>query len=272
MYRRLVKNQPLITTLKPKCRDDRIIFNETNHTYKIDGLPARMSVSAVVKTLFPTFNGAAVVDKYFDIWKLNRNSRYNALIEYFQLQGMTDDGIKLEIQNLWSSSGKVKAQYGTMIHSHIEGYLKYGTHPMETTPEFTAFLEWLETSNLEIVASEKSIFDEETMIAGTIDALFRCKETGNLILIDFKCCKSIDTTNAFGETGLGLCGDLHDSNFNRYSIQQALYKHILEKHYGFVISECRLLQLVGNHSHTWVLPDESERAAAIFDELKIMDM
>jgi hypothetical protein len=267
LAKEIMKRQPTITTaLTPKSRDVRITFDPESHTYHIDGQPARVSVTGLVKSLFPAFNGREVAEKYFESWRINRSSRYNALIEYLSLGGHSDESIKNEIVQLWSRSGHKRASYGTAVHLQIEQYMTTNTPPEDPSPEFEAFLEWKSSHEMVPVMVEKAVFDEDVMMAGTLDSLWKTPN-GDNIIVDWKCSRSIDQSNNFGETGLGIASDLPNSNFHRYGLQQAIYKFILESKYGVPVAECRLLQLVDSHYHEITLPDYSDRVKLLWEQL-----
>ena len=101
--------------------------------------------------MFPAFNPIATIDKYYPSWIVNRNSRYQALIEYLELSGMNEASIKREIAILWSRSGKKKANHGTSVHAEIEAFLLTRAFPMTPSPEFNAFLEWKDSHDMQIV-------------------------------------------------------------------------------------------------------------------------
>lgn len=95
---------------------------------------------------------------------------------------------------------------------------------------------------------EWRIFDQDLMLAGSVDALFediRCRlvvidvhyadpfeKTGKLWLVDWKRSMKISFENPF-QYGLqdGPFANMSDCNFNHYSLQLNTYRSILEKRY-----------------------------------------
>ena len=49
-------------------------------------------------------------------------------------------------------------------------------------------------------------------------------------------------------TGIGGLAHLDDTSFNKYSLQQSIYKYILEKNYGIVVSRMFLVILYPEYS------------------------
>ena len=94
------------------------------------------------------------------------------------------------------------------------------------------------------------------MIAGTIDLL--CKDgNDSFILYDWKRSRKIgkETSDGFcidsenwGKHGFGELGSIGDHRFNKYCLQQNLYKYILENNYGIKISKMYLVILHPDYS------------------------
>src|SRR5690606_16908687 len=61
-------------------------------------------------------------------------------------------------------------------------------------------------------------------------------------IIDVSSSKPI-VTDTWGNFGIGQLSTIHDTSYNRYCIQQSLYKYILEKNYGLAISKMFLIVL-----------------------------
>lgn len=81
---------------------------------------------------------------------------------------------------------------GTTVHSIVEAYKATGTQ-IETIPEYKgyaeAFYSWIKDYKMTILEHEKTVFDEDHKIAGTLDLL--CKNNGDTWVIDVKTGKDI---------------------------------------------------------------------------------
>lgn len=75
---------------------------------------------------------------------------------------------------------KKKADRGTLVHKEIEDYVKKGE--IGFTPEFSSFLNYITSNNVEIIDSEKIVYND--IVAGTFDLLI--KRDGKLVRVDFK--------------------------------------------------------------------------------------
>jgi ATP-dependent exoDNAse (exonuclease V) beta subunit len=84
------------------------------------------------------------------------------------------------------------------------------------------------TDKYSVVAAEKLVFSPALKLAGTFDLLLEDKETGEMIIADWKTNEEIKTNNYFSK-GLSVLNFMDDCNFNHYSLQLNLYQYILEK-------------------------------------------
>jgi len=76
------------------------------------------------------------------------------------------------------------------------------------------------------------IYHEELKIAGSVDMVYRNPD-GTLLIYDWKRCKEIVKTNAYGSSATTECvRHLPDTNFWHYALQLNTYKTIIEDKYG----------------------------------------
>lgn len=209
-------------------RDKRIEFYPEPHIYTIDKTPAP-SASTIISKFFPEF------DSYGKASSLSpSNPLYGLPVE--------------EIVQTWNSRGMEAANKGTFLHEQIEKYY-LGEH-YEKTEEFHLFEQFVsDHKNIKPHRSEWRIFDEEHHIAGTIDLI--SKNGVGFDIYDWKRSKKVvDTYNGepitkdtWGNVGVGQLKDIDDTSYNRYCLQQSLYRYILEKNYNLTISKMYLVVL-----------------------------
>lgn len=208
-------------------RDEIIKFYPESHNYTISNVQA-ISVSTIISKFFPEF------DSYVAASKLNPSHKlYNFTID--------------EILDIWKKQGEESARKGTLLHKQIENY--YLGKKFEETPELHLFKDFIKENNiLEPYRTEWRIFDEQYNIAGTIDLI--AKNGAHLEIYDWK--RSRKIVNAYtGELiregkwqkGIGQLSEIEDTSYNRYCLQQSLYKYILEKNYDLKISNMYLIVL-----------------------------
>jgi hypothetical protein len=233
-------------------RDNRIAFDSEKHKYFIDGNADTISVTELIAKFFPTFDS--------DYW-----SKHKA----FQ-RGVNQSVVLAE----WEANRVASADAGTLLHKEIENYyngLPYNSDLLE----FQHFLSFVNTyKNMKPFRSEWRIFDEDLLIAGTVDMVFQ-KEGNELYMFDWK--RSEKVVDAYGKIknptydfAFGELSHLGDSSFNKYALQQNIYKHILEKRYGKKITSMNLLIMHPNFEtyHIVKLPDMNKEVKYILEASK----
>ena len=143
--------------------DKRITFDPLEHRYFIDGNADTISVSQLISKFFPEFDS-----------------------EYWSERKARERGItKQEILAEWKEKGDTSASLGTQLHEEIENY--YNGQPYnDDLPEFQHFLKFKEKYDSMIpFRSEWRIFDEDLLVAGTVDMVYQ-KEGNELYMFDWK--------------------------------------------------------------------------------------
>lgn len=214
----------------PHPRDSRIRFREEDHVYHVQYMGRKdwlqgESTSAMYKSYFGKFDADAVIQKMM-------NSKNWSSSFYF---GMNPQQIK----DYWNKNRDL----GTDLHLCIENY--YNRLPQDAktlnTPSYEQFKQFSEVHELEPFRTEMILWtDVYHKVCGTIDMLFLSKnwksvdKDGNnvlhLTMFDWKRSKQIRKWNR--SRGIGICSDLMDTNLSHYSLQQNIYKYILERWYA----------------------------------------
>ena len=136
---------------------------------------------------------------------------------------------------------------GTFLHEQIENF--YLEQAYEKTEEFHLFESFVSDHNHIIpYRTEWRIFDEQHHIAGTIDLI--SKNDNGYEMYDWKRSEKVVSKfngeiikNNKWQKGVGQLADIDDTSYNRYCLQQSLYKYILEKNYGLKVSKMYLIVL-----------------------------
>jgi len=208
-------------------RDERIKFNSKSHNYVINDV-SLVSVSTVISKFFPEFDAISAA---FNLRPSN------------PLYGLSVN----KIVKIWKDKGTESANKGTFLHEQIENY--YLQQPYEETEEFYQFLNFVNDNNdLTPYRSEWRIFDEMHNIAGTIDLLVK-NDNGTYDIYDWKRSKKIINpydgqvikNDSWGNKGIGILKHIDDTSYNKYELQQNLYRHILEKNYDIKINKMFLI-------------------------------
>lgn len=117
---------------------------------------------------------------------------------------------------------------GTDLHKDIENFYN-SKHEVNTSIEFRQFSEFAEYANnvleLEAYRTEWNVYDDNFMLSGTIDMVFRKKNDPFVFyLVDWKRSRN-----------------LNEGHNYRYMIQLNLYKQILEMNYGIQVHKLLLV-------------------------------
>lgn len=243
-------------------RDKRIKFIEKEHKYLIDNNPDTISVSQLIDRFFPEFDSFAVA------------ARLNPHHEYYGLDVN-------EIVAIWNQNGLDKAKLGTVLHTEIENYYNK-KHFNANTPEFLHFQNFINRfPTMNPFRTEWRIFDEDLMIAGTIDMVYK-KENGEYFMFDWKRSEKVvdkmgkvilsDPKYQYTKFAFGELNHLTDDSYNKYLLQQNIYRHILEKKYNITISSMNLLILHPNYGnyHLVNLPKLEHEINYIFETSKFI--
>lgn len=231
---------PLLSTLNAHPRDCRIEFydkillpgetKEREHIYIVDGDANKYwSCTEFIHHFVNPFDS----DKIITGMMAKPNWPDS------QWYGMTPD----EIKDAWEKNRNEASDKGTLMHAQLENY--YNGIPV--TLEFTESKEWQyfghyldEYPDFEPFRTEWRVFDEEHFLAGSIDMVYKDpNDPKKLMLGDWKRSKEI---KRFGyKRCLEPLQNLHDCNYQHYSLQLNMYKYILEKNYGVQISRLFLI-------------------------------
>jgi hypothetical protein len=250
-------------------RDNRIKFDPIEHRYFIDENPDTISVTQLIDKFFPDYDSP--------YW--SRRKAIDRLIANGIPQ--TEEKI-LSMQKVilkeWDDKRVTSANKGTALHEAIENYYNNNDYAGDSI-EFQHFLAFKRRyPNMQPFRSEWRIFDEDLLIAGTIDMVYK-KEDGTLYMFDWKRSEKVvlppngqhlkltDPTAHFAEFGFGELSHLTNDSYYKYALQQNIYKAILEKRYNYKISSMNLLILHENYE-TYVhkqIPEMQREVNFIFN-------
>lgn len=217
--------------------DNIVDFDEIQHKYKFGDHQFSISVTGFTHEHFPEFNENAAIKAILGSKKMQDPS-----YEYY---GMNEQGIK----NHWDK-GK---ELGTILHAQIEDYYNGRGKSFEeiSTIEYRYFLNFAKDfSYINPYRTELRIFSLDLDIAGSIDLLIKNPD-GTYFIMDWKRAKNIDIStipNRYTQYGL-LPGISHimSTNYNHYCFQLNIYRYILQREYGFIVTGMALVVLHPNN-------------------------
>lgn len=210
------------------ARDARIRFDgsldpatgQRRHDYYVDG--SRDGLSSVTRCcehFWPGFDRDAI------------SARVAANAHSGQYAGKTAE----EIRAMWQRT----SEEGTAKHAQYEEFLQQtGTedvNPYSAPPGFyralAAHPEW------DVYRCEWTVFDEDARIVGSIDAVMRNRDTGAIVLVDWKNLgEGTVHTNPYKKTGTHPLTRRHPATKHlKHTMQLNFYRHLLETRYGLVV-------------------------------------
>jgi ATP-dependent exoDNAse (exonuclease V) beta subunit len=252
-----VRKTGLLARVNYHPRDDQITFVEEGHVYTVQGMEGHpTSVTTLIHHFFPEFNADMVIDKMM-------RSRNWLNSKYY---GKTKEQIKEE----WKMSGEEASRLGTLMHADIENFLNQEPVLNPDSIEFGYFMKFWEgfqivNPTFKPYRTEWLVFDEDKKIAGSIDCTLS-DDKGNIVILDWKRSKEIKKTNNF-EKGLGPLSMLDNCNYNHYTLQLNIYRHILETRYEKRVVGMFIVVFHPNNEAFQVHTINKFDVASVWDEL-----
>lgn len=210
---------------------DNIAFEDETHKYHHPkdqtGNAEYISVTTLIDRFFP-FD----IDRYIQVKaKREERSQNEVLDEFLQLR---DEA----------------AEKGTILHEQIENFLKNKEYD-RTSKEFMLFKKFYEriilAKGFQFVEAEKRILLDQYNVAGTVDALFKKPYKDEYIIVDWKRSKRLVIDGHPKKYGYGFglseLNHLDNSSYYKYTLQQNIYRYILENKYGIKVSSMNLIVL-----------------------------
>jgi hypothetical protein len=239
--------------------DSSIAFDEESHKYlhpkDETGNAEYISVTTLIERFFP-----------FDLKR------------YIEKKAEEEKRIEEEVLDEFLLMRDEAAEKGTFLHNQIENFLN-ATDFDSNSKEFALFLKFynneIKERNLVFYDAEKIIFSNKYNVAGTIDCLFKKNNKEEFVMLDWKRSKKLIIDGRPRIFGYGYAlselSNLDNSSFNRYCLQQNIYKHILETEYAMKISSMKLVVLHENYSDYYIVdvPIMKKEANIILNSLKV---
>lgn len=252
-------------------RDADIDFFPETHTYLYKRRDVLKSVTTVISEYFSAFDMYAAAER-----KAVRTGQ-NA-------QTLVDS---------WKYCGRKAAETGSFMHKQFENVFlghkcehafdfSYSSSTfsraerIDISKEMSMFSDFLRKSGLRPYRTEWNIYDAEKGIAGSPDLI--AAYDGKLLMFDWKRSTKLvrASGNAYqiiddcwGKYGFGALSTLRDNAFVHYSLQQGIYRYILEKHYGIRLHGMYLVIIHPDYERYYCIPvmDVSEQVRHIMDRL-----
>ena len=222
----------LLTWSKFNC----YTFYESEHKYYWYDKPVKTSVTQFISTLFEPFDSDAIS------------------LKYAQKHGLKQEDVLFE----WDKKSKISSTTGTIIHKYLEDYARGKVFDIDySLAEKYNILDEVKERVSQILPQAKRFHDEtlnklipiqceytvgiDDIIAGNIDLLCWNMKAGEFQIWDYKNLKEMTTYSKYRKYGLKEFSNVPDCHLTHYSIQQNLYKIMLERKLGIKIGNCYLV-------------------------------
>jgi ATP-dependent exoDNAse (exonuclease V) beta subunit len=201
--------------------DRRVSFEESTHTYTLDGEKRLTSITQYIS-------------KFKALFDKDRISK-----AYAEKHGRTQADVLAE----WKKKADDSCTMGTYVHQIFEDFIN-GKEITEiddvTYPKSKVAIEVINdlflSGRLTPVATELIVYNEE--YAGQIDCLAKDKD-GNVYILDWKTNAEIKQSNSF-QSMTGKFWIYDDCNFTHYSIQLRAYQSMIKE---FDVSDCFIIHI-----------------------------
>ncbi len=190
----------------------RIRFYEEPHEYKLDDGRRLTSVTTYIKRFFPEFDSQTISARYALKHGLNQQ----------------------DVLDAWEDKRRRAADFGTDIHAYAEAVLTGDQLPTFRTPRHRAYCRMVDrcvaelTHAFELLDVEKIVFSHDDMLAGTVDIIMRDRQTGAIMIFDWKTSSKIETYCQYRTAFPPYDTELTDCNLDHFRCQQNLYRRLLD--------------------------------------------
>jgi len=231
----------MLNQIKKLNKFNCIKFIDSEHKYLINGVHTKGSITKVLSDCKLPFD----TDKW---------SKYKAEQRGVEQQVVLDE---------WALNAKFSTHLGTLLHSYIENYWfnkikKYDQEEViklfgndEHSRMRTILGNFVKTFNgmhknmhdIIPIRSELIVGDvDNTQVCGTMDLLAYNTTLNAFEIYDYKTNKKFTHSNPYNEKYTNpIVSHMDVCDLNHYSLQQSLYKYIIEKYTDIRIANCYLL-------------------------------
>lgn len=223
----------LLTWSKFNC----YTFYEKDHRYYYnENIPVNISVTKFIERFFEPFN----------VQEISK--------AYAEKHGMAQE----DVISIWDKKKNISTIVGTIIHKYLEDYARGKVFEIDYSEALEKNLLDEVKEKVNIVLPQAKKFHDDTLnklipiqceytvgidnlIAGNIDLLCWNVKANEFQIWDYKNVKELKLKNDWGRKCLLEMCNYDDCNYVHYSLQQNIYKNIIEQKLGIKIGKCYLV-------------------------------
>jgi len=204
-----------------------LTFEDRNHRYTVGRTPIAKSVSTLIKDFCLPFNE-------FEI------SKNMAERDGVSQQSLLDE---------WHLKRDTRINIGKQAHLFGELYTFNRNLRPQSQYDIAIMKFWKDLPpHIVPIIVEQPMYHKEKLYAGTPDGILMNKETGNLIIIDYKTNEDL-FKNFANQRLLERFSTYIDNPFNKYQIQLSYYKILLEQT-GYTVSSTKIVWIKEDGNYT----------------------
>jgi len=213
-----------------------ITLDKEKHIYMCDGEVLK-AVTRYTDQFKPAFNTEFAAKGKAESWNRANPGKPKRTAEWYK--------------RYWKANNKEIRERGHRVHSYAEFYPDFPEPRCNKERAIGVWFDLLE-NKYEVVAQEQKVFSKKYKLAGTIDLLLINKETGKLVIVDWKS-NETHVQRVYKNKKLKKpFTDKENCSLNSYCIQLSTYQTILEDN-GFEVEDLWVVWLKKDRSFT---PDE----------------
>lgn len=294
-----MENPRVLLRRAAEAAEECITLDEASHTYNVDGLCVRTTVTSLLKHSFPdTFHGESMARRHIKSWRRDKHTRYHQLLKYLELSGIavTEDEQVKEIVKFWAKAGRASAAAGTRVHAQIQRTLEGLVLDVcdDATKHALAWLDEVQKRHKMVPSdTEFSVVwrraDGTPVLGGQIDLVMANRDDEDDVwLVDWKTCSAaadykdgplkllkneLTGGSQYDTQALAPFHDVINNKANKYAAQLNIYRLMLKQTTGMVASRLIIVQLDPEHltkASITRCPVMQDEAAALLATLEVV--
>lgn len=190
----------------------KLEFNEERHEYKVANHKFETSATGFIKNFYTPFKKKFMAGMCAKKWNRENPGKWR------NAKSFLDE---------WDAKNLEATTRGSRVHAYGETYPKM---PEPQCIQEAGIKEWIDTlpKKYQVVFLELKMFNEKLGLVGTADVILRNKNTGKLIIADYKTNRAHILQNYNNNKLKAPFRDMLDTSYNHYKIQLSIYQLIIE--------------------------------------------
>lgn len=204
------------------------VFYPEDHHYEYKGEQIGISVTRLIEEYAQEFNAEVIAERV-------------ATKEGRSVQDVLEE---------WEYKNDFSVHKGSTCHEYVQAKWELKYYEPDYFDHSIEYFEAVEKikkqadkfksdykDKLELIANEEIIGSTDYDIASAVDSLFINKQTGGLVLVDYKTNSDIHKNEKYAKNMQVPLNHLKDDSITHYAIQISIYKYLIEKYAELKVDE-----------------------------------